>query len=778
MHKKIVRQLAAIMFTDIVGYTALMEGDEAKAGVVRKRHREVFVKQHAVHGGEIIQYYGDGTLSVFKSAVAAAMCAIDIQGLLQEGEPVPLRIGLHMGDIVFDKTEVYGDGVNFASRIESLATASSILLSGKLNDELKNHSLISTTSLGHYELKNVSVPVEVFAITNKGIRVPHPSELKGKQKIIHKTIAVLPFINMSTSEENEYFSDGITEEIINALAKIRNLKVTSRTSSFFFKNKNVPLRQIAKELNVSAILEGSVRRSHDTIRITAQLIHAEEDFHFWSETWDRKLQNIFEIQDEISLHIAEKLREQFGHFEIQDHLVNKQTDNIDAYGYSLKAKFHNHKWNPEDMKTAISLYEKAIELDPCHTESYLGLADCYGFLATMGFMPYEEAWGKTAQFANKAHSQNDQLAGVYYQLANIAFFTQCDYSEAFKQMSKAIELNPNYVEAQQFMSFLHIIAGEKEKSQKHLEISLSIDPLSQETEFFSSYFSYMMEDYSLALEKLDRCLLRNPKNTPAHSVKCYCLMMMGRCDEVINYFDAGNLSEMWSDGDIVGLTGMAYAVKNDPVQTPKYLARLIEDAKRPEGFRAHTFLLLMYGVTGDLDKAFEWIGQAVKNKSPLLLFNFADPLLNRIKSDPRYAAFHKIIYQRDYFHEYKASKKDLFDAEARLSYVARLLDHVQIKKPYLNPDLSLRSLAEQIELHPNQLSLLLNESLGKNFSEFINHFRIEAFKSLYTNPANAHLTMEELALESGFHSKLVLNTCFKSETGFTPIQFLAINASN
>jgi TolB-like protein/class 3 adenylate cyclase/AraC-like DNA-binding protein/Tfp pilus assembly protein PilF len=773
MQEKKVRQLMAIMFTDIVGYTALMEEDESNATVLRARHREVFGKQHTLHGGEIVQYYGDGTLSVFKSAVAATLCAIDIQKLLQEGKPVPLRIGLHMGDIVFDKTEVYGDGVNFASRIESLATESSILLSGKLNDELKNHSSISTISLGHFELKNIVEPVEVFAVTNTGIKVPQPFELKGKQKAARKTIAVLPFVNISIPED-EYFSDGITEEIINALSKIKNLKVTSRTSSFFFKNKNVPLKQIAKELDVSAILEGSVRRSSDTIRITAQLIQADEDFHFWSETWDRKLQNIFEIQDEISLHIAEKLREQFGHFEIQDHLVSKQTDSIDAYGYSLKAKYYNHKWNPEDMKTAISLYEKAIELDPDHTESYLGLADCYGFLATMGFMPYQEAWGKTAQFTRKALSLNDQLPGAYYQLSNIAFFTACDYREAFKQMSKAIELKPNYVEAQQFMSFLYVIAGEKEKSREHLELSLSIDPLSQETAFFSSYFSYMMEDYEAALVKLNRCLEHNPKNTPAHSVKCYCLLMMGRCDEVIHYFDTPDLSAMWSEGDILGLTGLAYAMKKDHIQTSKYLTQLLEQAQTPEGFRAHTFLLLMYGVTGDCDKAFDWISQAVENKSPLLLFNFADPLLNLIKKDPRYAAFHKLIYQKEYMADLKGKKKVLLDADTARSYSLRLLNYIESNKPYLNPDLSLRSLAEQIEIHPNQLSWLLNESMGKNFNEFINHYRVEAFKDLLKSPQSAHITLEGLAFESGFNSKTVFNTYFKKETGLTPGQFLKL----
>ena len=239
--------------------------------------------------------------------------------------------------------------------------------------------------------------------------------------LLTKTIAVLPFVNISNSAENEYFSDGITEEIINALAKISNLKVVSRTSSFFFKNKNIPVKQIGKELNASVILEGSVRLSGDTIRITAQLIQAEEDFHFWSETWDRKLENIFEIQDEISLLIADKLRENFGHFEIQDHLVDKQTENIDAYEFSLKAKYHSNKWNPDDKRIAISLYEQALELDPNHTESYLGLAECYGFMAATGFIPAVEAWQKSAELTNKALMLNEKVPGVHYQLAQLAF---------------------------------------------------------------------------------------------------------------------------------------------------------------------------------------------------------------------------------------------------------------------------------------------------------------------------------------------------------------------
>lgn len=770
MEEKKVRQLAAIMFTDIVGYTAMMQGDEKIAATVRTKHRKVFEEQHAIHKGEIVQYYGDGALSVFKSAVEAAECAIAIQTQLQQGDAVPLKVGIHIGDIVFNNTEIYGDGVNLASRIESMGVAGSILLSGKLNDELKNHKNITTRSLGFYSLKNITEPVEVFAVTNDGITVPEPSALQGKQTPKSKTIAVLPFVNMSASEDNEYFSDGITEEIINALARIKTLKVTSRTSSFFFKNKNISMRQIGKELNVAVLLEGSVRLAGDRVRITAQLIEAENDFHFWSETWDRKLENIFEIQDEVSLHIADRLREQFGHFEIQDHLVEKQTESLDAYSYFLKGKFHFNKWNPEDTKKAISYFEKAIAQDPKHADSYIRMADCYSFLATTGFMSYEEGWGKATELTVQAMELNDQLPGVYYQQSNLSFFIGCDYKTAFTQMAKAVELNPNFAEAQQFMSFLYVIAGQHEKSQQHLDIALSINPLSQETLFFRGYHNYMQEKFEEALEQLNQCLAINPKNIPANATKPLCLLKLGRYDEVLDFLNSIP-NEVVVPDDQLGFTAMAYVMKKEELKASKYTQQLIERASTPEGLSANSYLLLLYGVLGQHDKAFEWIDTAIKNKYSLVMLRFADPLMNPIKNDPRYADAQKKLFQSDLAVEHK-KKKELLTKKETDDYTDRLLNHIKENKPYLDPELSLRSLAVQIDIHPNQLSWLLNENMGKNFNEFINHYRVEAFKALSKDPKKAYLTLIGLAYECGFNSKTVFNTYFKKETGLTPKQFL------
>ena len=592
-------------------------------------------------------------------------------------------------------------------------------------------------------------------------------------KTSDKTIAVLPFVNMSASEENEYFSDGISEEIINALAKIGGLKVTSRTSSFYFKGKNIPIPEIGKELGVSTLLEGSVRLSGNVIRITAQLIDAAEDFHFWSETWDRTLEHVFEVQDEISLIIAERLREHFGHFEIKEHLVEKQTDSIDAYEYSLRAAFYKNKWNPEDTQTAISFYEKALEKDPNHAKSLVGLGDAYSFLATCGYISFEEGWGKAATLANQAIQLNDRLPDAHYLLANLAFFTEGDYRKSFELNSKSIELNPNYVEAQQFMSLLYILAGQKEKARKHLDIALSVDPLSQETQFFSGYMDYMLEDYTRSLAQLDRCLEVNPKNIPALSVKSICLLMLGRSDEVIPFFDAMP-SEIVIIGEKTGAIALSYAVSKDKENTEKYRSILMEQANAPDGFTASSYLFLLYCVLGETENAFDWVVHAIETGSPLLLLRYADPLVNPIKDDPRYSEFHKKLFPEDLFglKEEAAKKKTLLDEEAEANYKAKLQQLIETEKSHLNPDVSLRLLAGELGIHANQLSWLLNDGFGKNFNEFINHYRVEEFKTLAKLPENAHLTIMSIAYDCGFNSKTVFNTYFKKETGLTPKQFL------
>ena len=588
-----------------------------------------------------------------------------------------------------------------------------------------------------------------------------------------KTIAVLPFVNMSGSEDLEYFSDGMTEEIINALAGIGHLKVTSRTSSFYFKNKNIPVKQIAAELNVAAILEGSVRLAAKTIRITAQLIHAEEDFHFWSETWDRKLDNIFEIQDEISLHIADKLREQYGHLEIEDHLVEKKTESIDAYEYSLKARYHFNKWNPADAQKAIGLYEKALEIDPKHIDSIVGLADAYSFFAVTELMPREEAWEKSRKYTDIAYSLNPKNAGVHYLLANVAFFYDADFQKTLRHALRSVELKHSYPEAQQFLSLLYLISGETAKAKEHLEIAHSIDPLSQETLFYRAYYQYRTENYTEALKLFDECLEKNPYNVPAYIVKSYCLIQMNRCSDAIAFIE--NMpKEIVVHDERLGTFCLAHLRNNNKTESEKYFEQLHQAAQNPNSFQAHSYLYLAYVNLKKADEAFAMVNKAIALKSSVLLLGYTDPLANNLKSDARYDAYKKKLYSLSAGVSVKTQqeKPPLLDAETADVYQRNLLNFIEEKEPFLIPNLSLRSLAEQVEIHPNKLSWLLNERIGKNFNEFINHYRIEYFKKLAVDTSNSNISLIGLAYESGFNSKTVFNTYFKKETGMTPKEFL------
>lgn len=589
-----------------------------------------------------------------------------------------------------------------------------------------------------------------------------------------KTIAVLPFVNMSGNDETEYFSDGITEEIINALAKIRDLKVTSRTSSFFFKGKNLPIQQIGKDLNVSTILEGSVRLAGNTMRITAQLIQAEDDFHFWSETWDRKLENVFEVQDEISLLIADKLREHFGHLEIQEHLVTPRTKSVDAYSYSLKAHYLRNKWNPEDVTSAIELYQKAIALDPNHTSSLMGLADSYSFLAMTGFMDFMEAWALTSKYIEQSLAIDTQIPEAYYQLANHAIFTECDFSKAMENAKKSVQIQPNYVEGQQFLCFLYLIAGEEKLARKHLKIALEINPLSQETWFYEAYVDYMSGQYAKSLTKLKECLNANPNSIPAICVKSQSLIKVGRQNEVIQLFDELP-SEITIESEKTGSLALAYSALHEKNKTEKYFQLLQEQGQGPNGFTASSYIYLFYGFTENIDAAFNWVEDAWNNKSPLLLLRFNDPIAHTIKNDSRYLKYQNLLYPKHLLKSVSSTKKPLLDENGKNEYTQRLNELIQTEKPYLDSSLTLRSLAEMINIHPNQLSWLLNESLGKNFSEYINHFRVEKFKSLAQDSSKKHITLIGLAYESGFNSKTVFNTYFKKETGLTPKQFLSNN---
>jgi adenylate cyclase len=766
--KDSTRRLSAIMFTDIVGYTALMQQDEAKAAQIRQRHRQIFDQYHQQYNGDILQYFGDGTLSVFQSGVEAVECALAIQLALQEGEPVPLRIGLHLGDIVFDGTEIYGDGVNVASRIESMGVGGDVLLSGQLNSELKNHLQITTRSLGRFELKNVSQPVEVFALTNSGIIVPKRSELKGKQKSATKSIAVLPFINMSSKEENEYFSDGMTEEIINALTKIKGLKVTSRTSSFFFKNKNIPLRQIGQELNVSTILEGSIRLAGNRMRITAQLIDVVDDYHFWSETFDRSVEDIFAVQDEISLLIADKLREHVGHFEIEDHLVDAPDISVDIYKRYLKSRYHLLKMTKVDLDLGRSILEDILRERPDFALAHLGMHLAYTLLGAIGLIPSKEAFAEGHPFLKKAMELNPDLPECHLHQAYDCFIQKWDLPCTYDYLSKSFEARPS-VEYYQMMASTLVAEGKPAAAMTYIDTAIQLDPFSDINFHLKGFVFYSQQKFDKAIEHFKKSVELRSSYSLSAMEWGLALIMSGRASESLAFFQ--NLPNEDPD-DILKLGGttLAYSALGDTKKADKGLKELEAHMTGEITERALLFIIDSKILLERYEEALELIEFGVQQHLPLLVYLPGDPLLKPLRSDPR---FKHLISK---IHGEKTSsavstrkyKQTLLTKEELNKYKSQLDQLMKDQEPFLDSKLSLRSLAQLMEIPPNQLSQLLNEGFNQNFSEYVNSYRLNTFKKLLTDPNYKHMTLLALAYESGFNSKTVFNTFFKKMEGKTP----------
>jgi len=756
------------MFTDIMGYTALMQSDEAQAIQVRTRHRQVFEQLHRDHQGKIIQYYGDGTLSIFESAVQAATCAIQMQQQLQAGNPVvPIRIGLHLGDIVTSGTEVYGDGVNVASRIESAGVSGAILLSAKLNEELGNQRHIMTRSMGKFTFKNVTKPLEVFAIANPGLTVPTPAELKGKRQQTTKSIAVLPLVNMSASAENEYFSDGMTEEIINALTKIKELKVTSRTSSFFFKNKQQSVSEIGRELNVSTILEGSVRLAGNQMRITVQLIDVADDFHFWSETFDRPLEDVFAVQDEISLLIADRLREHLGHFEIEDSLVDSPEVPAEVYQNYLRSRYHLLKMSKPDIEVGFSILRPILKSYPNYPLAHLGMHMGYTLLGVLGLMPAFEAFQLGKPYLDRAIELDETLPDCQLQLSWISFLQEWDIPQSYQHINRALEIRPT-VDFYQTMASVLVAEGKYKAATHYVATAQELDPFSEIGYHLMGYILYCQEKYEPAIEQFAQCLQLKADSRVPLLYWGQALLLQGKPQEGLAFFQ--NLADEPADLLKVGGITLAQATLGNHQAAQEGITQLEAALETDLMERATNLLILCQTVMGNYEAALQLIERGVEQHLPMMVYLDVEPMLKPLR---KYHRFRELMQQilgtkTAFSGKKRRYKKSLLKQGVLEEYREQLLDLMQTQQPHLNPELTLRDLAEMLNIPANQMSQLLNEGFNQNFAEFINSYRLEAFKEKVTDPSKRHLTILALAYDSGFNSKTVFNTFFKKAMGQTP----------
>ncbi len=634
-----IRMLSAIMFSDMVGYTALMQEDENQAKELRDRYRKVLEENITKHQGKILQYYGDGSLAVFGSAIQSALCAVEIQKELRITPKVSLRIGIHSGDIVYDDDGAYGDGVNIASRIESLAIPGSVLISEKIFDDIKNHSALSTEYLGAYKLKNVKSLVKVYALTNSGLNIPTDLQLKEKTGFEDKSsIAVLPFVNMSADPENEYFSDGMTEEILNALTNVEGLKVTSRTSSFAFKGKNVDIREIGAKLNVNSVLEGSVRKSGNKIRITVQLINTVDGYHLWSEVFNRDLEDIFEVQDEISRKITNKLREKLSVKLVGETLIKPHTNNLDAYNDYLKGIFYYNKWTPEDLSKSVSFFNDAINKDENFVLAYSGLANSYLLLAITGIMNPKDAYETAKKYSLKAREMDASLTEAHIALALVKMFYEWDWNGAEKCFNKALELNPGAANLHYNYSLFLRAIGNIEQCIVESEKAFSLDPLSLVINNNLGENYVFAERYQDAKDQFIKTLELDPNFRGALWSLGYNYIYMNEYERALETF---LLAQSRTKGDSIGLKGQAplgviYALlgKFDEVEN---CLRILKDREAANPGVSVTFdFVIIYKALKDYDKVFFYLEKALEEKNGGILFIGKHPDWRDIQADPRF----------------------------------------------------------------------------------------------------------------------------------------------
>lgn len=645
MNQERMRILAAIMFTDMVGYTALMQEDEQKAKLLRDRHRSVLEGAIVKHKGRVVQYYGDGTLSVFGSVIEAVTSALEIQQELKKEPQVPLRIGLHVGDIVYEDEGVYGDGVNIASRIESLSVSGGILISEKVFDEIKNHRALPAKSLGEFRLKNVKRPIEIFALINKGLTVPSAEDLPSKTDTSFKSIAVLPFVNMSADPENEYFSDGISEELINALTKVDGLLVTSRTSSFAFKGKTEDVRQIGSQLNVSTVLEGSVRKAGDRVRIAAQLINTADGYHVWSEVYNRNLEDIFEVQDEISRTITNKLREKLTGSEMREPLVKSPTRNLDAYNLYLKGLFYWNKWTPDDFRKAITCFEEAIHEEPSFALPHSSLSNCYVVLGSTGQISPKKAYPRAKESALKALELDSNLAESHISLGVVKLFFDWDLDSALKLFQKALELNPSAAAAHLTFALYLDAVGKVEEAVSEMEMAVQLDPLSLQINNCLGDAYFFAERLDEAMEQYEKTLELDPSFRAALEGKGMVYLVKGEIDQSIKVLEE---YQKQTKHPLKGVTalGIAYARAGKLEEAHECLRKLKERERTEIDISLSMDFACLYAELKDLDKAFYYLEKTVEERVGLVFLR-AHPMWKDLRTDPRFKNLMKKIGFKD-----------------------------------------------------------------------------------------------------------------------------------
>lgn len=633
------RRLAAIMFTDMAGFTAVGQESESLAIQMLDQQRNIVRPVLAKHNGREVQVVGDAFLVEFTSALEAVQCAIEIQEALREenktrtdGARILVRIGIHLGDVIHRGHDVAGDAVNVASRIEPLAPPGGVCVTAQVYASVANKVQATFESIGTPQLKNVSMPIEIFKITGYEYKVPHSATTK--LTLPKDRIAILPFANISRDLSDEYFADGLTEELISSISHIQGLRVIARTSVMRYKGSNKPISEIGKELNVGSVLEGSVRKSGEKVRISIQLIETTSEEPHWSQKYDREIRDIFDIQSEIAQKVAEALQE---HVSGMDSRLTETRvpSNTEAYILYLRGRQFWNKRSEDGLKKAIQFFEETIKIDPDYARAYAGVADSYAALALLELMAPNEAYPKAREAVLNALALDPNLAEAHTSLGLIQFQYDWNWQKAEQEFHKAIHINPNYAPAHHFYADYLKALGRFDEALVEIEKARELDPLSLAINTGVGHVLYLSRQYDKAIEEYRRAVELDPNFMATHLWFGRPYLEKGMYPEALAELETA-VSLSGESTLALAMLGHGLASAGQKEEAQQILEKLKERAKSQ--YVPSYWIAVVYNSFKDKQQVITWMRKAIQERSSWLVWSNVEPRFAWLREEPEFAA--------------------------------------------------------------------------------------------------------------------------------------------
>jgi adenylate cyclase len=623
------------MFTDIVGYTSLTQRSEALAMELLSEHNAVLRPIFSKFGGREVKAIGDSFLVEFSSSLEAVRCAVAIQEVLHARNQslatersIRLRIGVHVGDVIYSGGDIFGDAVNISSRIEPLAEPGGICISEQAYDQVRNKIELPFVKLENLSLKNVSVPIDAYRIVmpwSEGKPTTQQAQLDQKR------IAILPFANMSPDPNDSYFADGMTEEIISTASGISGLSVISRTSIMGYKGTTKKVGEIGRELNVGSVLEGSVRKSGNRIRVTTQLIDVATDGHLWAQNYDRNLDDVFEVQSDVAKQVADALRVRVLSREME-RTERKPTESTTAYTQFLKGRSLFNKRGLENLKKALECFELAVKEDPNFAMGYVGQADVYNAIRNNYGIDLASNLRKARDMATRALELDPGLAEAHASRGNV-LAAEYEVRASEEELKKAIELKPSLAMAYHYYSWLLNAQLRFDEAQRQIERALELDPLSPIINLsYGNHFSARRE-YKKALEPFRRAVELGLRSAHEELAEVYGKLKV--FDEMRREFGTWVELEQGSVPLARTIADISIAYQEDDSET---IRKLLPDLEKHVGdpYISAAFIAMYYFHLGQQEQGFEWLERSYSEHEDAALFIKVFPDLDGVRANPRY----------------------------------------------------------------------------------------------------------------------------------------------